>query len=79
MGRRRRRRERGGLGLMIPFHKSIKCYRLFYGYKQEYLAYKLGIEQSNYCLRENGTTNFKDHEIEILKELFKIEIREEKI
>ena len=52
---------------------------MFYGYKQEYLAYKLGIEQSNYCLRENGTTNFKDHEIEILKELFKIEIREEKL
>jgi len=52
---------------MISFHKSIKCYRLFYGYKQDYLAYKLGI------------SNFKDHEIEILKELFKIEIREEKL
>ena len=64
---------------MIPFHKSIKCYRLFYGYSQEYLAYKLGIEQSNYCLREQGTTNFKDAEVEILKDLFKIEIREEKI
>jgi hypothetical protein len=64
---------------MIPFHKSIKCYRLFYGYSQDYLAYKLGIEQSNYCLREQGISNFKDHEIEILKELFKIEIREGKI
>lgn len=64
---------------MIPFYRSIKCYRLFYGYSQEYLAYKLGIEQSNYCLREQGKTNFKDAEIETLKELFKIEIREEKI
>jgi hypothetical protein len=64
---------------MIPFHKSVKCYRLFYEYSQEYLAYKLGIEQSNYCLREQGKTNFKDAEVVILKELFKIEIREEKI
>jgi transcriptional regulator with XRE-family HTH domain len=64
---------------MISFHRSIKCYRLFYGYSQEYLAYKLGVEQSNYCLREQGISNFKDHEIEILKELFKIEIREGKI
>jgi hypothetical protein len=52
---------------------------LFYEYSQEYLAYKLGIEQSNYCLREQGKTNFKDAEVLALKELFKIEIREEKI
>lgn len=62
---------------IIPLHKTIRMYRLFYGYSQEYVAFKLGIEQSNYHQREHGNTMFKDHEIEVLKDLFKIEIRED--
>jgi transcriptional regulator with XRE-family HTH domain len=39
------------------FGQKIKKIRLLKGYKQEYLAYKIGISQTSYSKLETGETN----------------------
>jgi transcriptional regulator with XRE-family HTH domain len=54
--------------------KKIRNIRKLNDYSQEYISYELGLSQSQYSRRENGTINFSIIEIEKLCKLFNIKI-----
>lgn len=55
---------------------EIKRIRNEKGYTQEFVASALGIDQSSYCLKENGYRSFKIEELLKLKEVLETTIDE---
>lgn len=54
----------------------MKELRVNKGYTQEYMAEKLNIKQSTYCLKENGKRRFNLTEILKLKEILEVNLEE---
>lgn len=60
----------------MTINEKVKFFREKKGYSQESLAYRLGIEQSQYSRRENGQVKFSADEVLEISKMLDIEISE---
>jgi transcriptional regulator with XRE-family HTH domain len=57
----------------MKVHEKVRFYREKKGIAQEVLAYKMGIEQSQYSRRESGQIEFKAEEILKIAPMLEVE------
>ena len=57
----------------MKVHEKVRFYREKKGIAQEVIAYKMGIEQSQYSRRESGQIEFKAEEISNLAPILGVE------
>jgi transcriptional regulator with XRE-family HTH domain len=60
----------------MKIHEKVKFFREAKGLSQEAIAYRLGIEQSQYSRRENGQVKFSIEEIVDISKMLEVEISE---
>jgi transcriptional regulator with XRE-family HTH domain len=60
----------------MKVHEKIKFHREKKGISQDNLAYRLGIEQSQYSRRENGQAKFSIDEIAKIAQILEVELGE---
>ena len=56
----------------MKLHEKVRRFRELNQWSQENLAYELGLNQSQYSRRENGSIKFNSEEIILLARIFKI-------
>jgi transcriptional regulator with XRE-family HTH domain len=60
----------------MKIHEKVKFFREAKGLSQEAIAYRLGIEQSQYSRRENGQVKFSIDEVVAISKILNLDISE---
>lgn len=60
---------------MYSLNEKIRIIRNIRGYKQSYLASKLGISQQDYSYKENSGKNFSQRQITIIAETLRVDVK----